>query len=200
MFIEFAVNDVIDGTSAEDSKRYMETIICTIYSYAPNSDIVMVFITGYLDRVFHSERTVEKIESSYIPKDNLSDVLIKPEMFNAKGETISSDFIITNEGYLRTDKDGATFNITFARTSLKMWTFAGHPGSILEYSIDGGETKSVTLSKSSDNHKIYELADDLKDENHTVKLTFKKSTGLKVEIRNFLVTGKSGEKNFSVTG
>ena len=275
VFVEFAVNDVIDGTNSADSQIYMETIIRTIYSYAPNADIVMVFITGigskgadfeqlvaqrdlakeygipcinvgkalcdeldsyldmnfvdakhpewlkyfidtvhpndagyakyasyitgYLDRVFYSERAAEKIESSYIPEENLSDILIKPEMFNAKGETNLSDFTITNEGYLRTDKDGATLNITFTGTSLKMWTFGGHPVSVLEYTVDGGETKSITLSKSSDNHKIYKLADELEDEKHTVKLTFKKSTGLKVEIRNFLVTGKSDKKSFSVT-
>ena len=275
VFVEFAVNDVIDGTNSADSKIYMETIIRTIYSYAPNADIVMVFITGigskgadfeqlivqeevaeeygipcinvgkalcdeldsyldmnfvdakhpewlkyfidtvhpndagyakyasyitgYLDKVFYSERKAEKQEPSYIPKDTLSDVLVKPEMFNAKGKANISDFTITKDGFLQTEKDGATLTVKFTGTSLKMWTFGGHPGSVLEYTIDGGETKSITLSKSSDNHKIYELADELEDEKHTVKLTFKKSTGLKVEIRNFLVTGKSDEKSFSVT-
>lgn len=275
VFVEFAVNDVIDSTNASDSKIYMETIIRTIYSYAPNADIVMVFITGssskgedfeqliahkdvakeyglpcinvgkalcaeldsyldmnfvdakhpewlkffidtvhpndagyakyasyitgYLDKVFYSERKSEKIKPSYLPKESSSNILVKPEMFNAKGKTDISDFSVSDEGYLRTDKDGATLTVTFTGTSLKMWTFAGHQGSVLEYIIDDDETKSITLSKSSDNHKIYKLAEGLTDTKHTVKITFKKSTGLKVDIRNFLITGEKENKGFSIT-
>ncbi len=52
VFVEFSVNDKYDGlntaaTSAE-AGRNMETIINTIYDYAPQADIVMVF-TGDFD-------------------------------------------------------------------------------------------------------------------------------------------------------
>lgn len=275
VFVEFAVNDVIDGTNAADSKKYMETIIRTIYSYAPNADIIFVFITGigskgedfeqliahrelakeyhipcinvgkalcaeldsyldmnfvdakhpewlkyfidtvhpndagyekyasyittYLDKVFYNGRKAEKTEKTYMPQKSLNDVLIKPENLNAKGINGISDFTVTDEGYLKTDKDGAILTVTFTGTSLKMWTFGGHPGSVLEYTVDGGETKSITLSKSTDNHKIYKLADELSDTKHTVKMTFKKSTGLKVDIRHFLITGKTKGKDFSLS-
>ena len=122
-----------------------------------------------------------------------------PENLNAKGKIGIEDFTVTDDGYLRTETDGATLTVTFTGTSLKIWTYAGHPASILEYTVDNGEKKSITLDKSSDNHKIYKIADGLTDTNHTVKMTFKKSTGLKVDIRYFLITGETNGKAFSIT-
>ena len=46
VFIEFAINDIIDNTEAVDSKKYLETIIRTVYTYSPNANIVLVFITS----------------------------------------------------------------------------------------------------------------------------------------------------------
>ncbi len=49
VFIDFAINDVYDGLNEEDtvaqSSRNLETIINTIYEYAPQADIVIV-LTG----------------------------------------------------------------------------------------------------------------------------------------------------------
>lgn len=42
VFVEFAINDMYDKA---DSKKYMESIVRTIYEYAPEADIVMVFTT-----------------------------------------------------------------------------------------------------------------------------------------------------------
>lgn len=276
VFIEFARNDLIDGNNAVNSKKYLETIIHTIYSYAPNADIVLVFITGasskgedfeqliahreiakeyklpcinvgkalcaeldsyldmsfvdekhpewlkyfidtvhpndagyakyasyitdYLDKVFYSERKAEKVKAVYMPKAPLNDILVNPENLNAKGKTNLKDFSVTNEGYLRTETDGATLTVTFTGTSLKLWCYSGPMSADLEYSIDNGEGKSISLEKTSDNHKIYKLADELSDTKHTVKMTFKKSKGSKVDIRYFLITGETDGKDFSIIG
>lgn len=45
VFIEFAINDIYDGTDTETAKANLECIIRTIYNYAPDADIVMVLTT-----------------------------------------------------------------------------------------------------------------------------------------------------------
>lgn len=45
VFIEFAINDLYDGVTYEGAKSNMETIIRTIYSYAPDADIMILFTT-----------------------------------------------------------------------------------------------------------------------------------------------------------
>lgn len=42
IFVEFAINDMYDRA---DSKTYMESIVRTIYQYAPEADILMAFTT-----------------------------------------------------------------------------------------------------------------------------------------------------------
>ena len=62
VFLDSSVNDVYDDTNAADSKRNMETIIRTIYSYAPNADIVIVFITNSGSKGQDFEQLVEQRE------------------------------------------------------------------------------------------------------------------------------------------
>lgn len=45
VFIEFAINDIYDGTDTKTAKSNLESIIRTIYSYAPESDIFMILTT-----------------------------------------------------------------------------------------------------------------------------------------------------------
>lgn len=45
VFIEFAINDLYDGVTYEGAKSNMETIIRTVYSYAPDADIMILFTT-----------------------------------------------------------------------------------------------------------------------------------------------------------
>ncbi len=45
LFIDFAVNDQYDGTSVNDIKTYMETIVRTVNQYAPYCDIIFVYVT-----------------------------------------------------------------------------------------------------------------------------------------------------------
>ena len=45
LFIDFAINDQYDGTSANDVKTYMETIVRTVNQYAPYCDIIFVYVT-----------------------------------------------------------------------------------------------------------------------------------------------------------
>lgn len=277
VFLEFAINDLIDGSNYTDSKRYMETIIRTVYSYSPNADIVIIFITGsdlkgedfdqlkahreiaqqykipcinvgkelcaemaayydmnyvdaksqawldyfndtvhpndkgyskyasyimnYFDKIFYEGRKTEKPTASYMPEKPLTEVLVNPEKFNAAGKSGINDFTVSREGYLTTEKDGAKLTVSFKGTSLRLWCWASSLGVTVEYSIDGGEVKTIQLVKNSDpNHKIFTIAENLSDSKHTVKMTFKRGTGSKADIRYFLISGKTAGKEFSVFG
>lgn len=47
VFMEFAINDMLDGTPSADVRVYTETIVRTIWDYAPSCDIVFVFTTNF---------------------------------------------------------------------------------------------------------------------------------------------------------
>ena len=55
LFIDFAINDDYDGTSKDDVKKYMETIVRTVYEYAPYCDIVFLYTTDRSRRNSTSE-------------------------------------------------------------------------------------------------------------------------------------------------
>lgn len=67
VFIEFASNDEGDNYVNKTPDVYMESIIRTIYQYAPQADIVMVFITGYntKDTEFASKAAHKQIADIY---------------------------------------------------------------------------------------------------------------------------------------
>ena len=44
VFMDFSVNDMYDGTSAEDIKRYAETMLRTIYAANPYADVVILIV------------------------------------------------------------------------------------------------------------------------------------------------------------
>ena len=45
IFLEFAINDAYDGTDEAAAKKNMNTILTSIYSYAPKADVVILFTT-----------------------------------------------------------------------------------------------------------------------------------------------------------
>ncbi len=45
LFIEFAINDVYADITTDETKANLESIINTVYSYSPNTDIVFLFTT-----------------------------------------------------------------------------------------------------------------------------------------------------------
>lgn len=45
IFLEFAINDAYDGTDETAAKKNMNTILNSIYNYAPNADVVILFTT-----------------------------------------------------------------------------------------------------------------------------------------------------------
>ncbi len=67
VFIEFASNDQGDSYVNSTPDVYMESIIRTIYQYAPQADIVMVFITNYSakDSEFASKAAHKQIADIY---------------------------------------------------------------------------------------------------------------------------------------
>ena len=45
LFVDAAINDMYDSTTAADVKKYMETIVRTTNQYAPYCDIIFVYVT-----------------------------------------------------------------------------------------------------------------------------------------------------------
>lgn len=45
LFIDFAINDQYDGITTAEVKQYMETLIRTVYTYAPYCDIIIIYVT-----------------------------------------------------------------------------------------------------------------------------------------------------------
>lgn len=67
VFIEFAINDNYDKSFNTTPDVYMESIIQTIYNYAPQADIVMVFVTDLYrkDTDFAEKMAHKKIADAY---------------------------------------------------------------------------------------------------------------------------------------
>ncbi len=67
VFIEFAANDKYDAYVNKTPDVYMESIIRTIYQYAPQADIVMVLITdsGAKDTEYDAKAAHKKIADVY---------------------------------------------------------------------------------------------------------------------------------------
>lgn len=45
IFLEFAINDSYDGTTAKEARNNMQTILTSIYNYAPCADVVILLTT-----------------------------------------------------------------------------------------------------------------------------------------------------------
>ncbi len=45
IFIDFAINDAYDDTSAEDAKKYMHSVLNSIYENAPEADVIILLTT-----------------------------------------------------------------------------------------------------------------------------------------------------------
>ena len=124
--------------------------------------------------------------------------LVNPEIFNASDVESIDNFTITSAGNLNTTTNGATLTVKFTGTSLKLWCYAYPESSSMECSVDGGTPTTTEIYRGSANHKIFKVADGLSDTEHTAKITFKNIKS-KVDIRYFLITSESENKNFSLT-
>jgi len=94
VFIEFASNDEGDNYVNKTPDVYMESIIRTIYQYAPQADIVMVFITGYntKDTEFASKAAHKQIADIYqIPYIDVGARLWKEMVAENGGAAPSAD-------------------------------------------------------------------------------------------------------------
>lgn len=67
VFVEFAINDYYDKSFNTTPATYMESIVQTIYKYAPQADIVMVFVTNIntKDTEFDAKVAHKKIADAY---------------------------------------------------------------------------------------------------------------------------------------
>lgn len=67
VFIEFAINDIIDQTKTENSKNYLETIINIIYDYVPDADIMVLFTTdqSQMAKDFEMRRAHKAVADAY---------------------------------------------------------------------------------------------------------------------------------------
>ena len=88
VFIEFAINDMIDGTQPEDSKIYLETIIRIIYDYVPDADIMLLFTTdqSQMAENFEMRKAHQAVADSYkLPTLAIGELLIKDLLKEGNG-------------------------------------------------------------------------------------------------------------------
>ena len=93
VFIEFAANDYYDSYVNKNPDVYVESIIRTIYQYAPQADIVMVFITNrnLKDTEFAAKAAHKKIADVYqIPYIDVGARIWKEMAQESGGTTPSS--------------------------------------------------------------------------------------------------------------
>ncbi len=94
VFVEFAVNDEYDKYVNKTPDVYMESIVTTIYQYAPQADIVMVFITNNSTKAteFPAKAAHKKIADIYqIPYIDVGARLWKEMVAENGGTAPSSD-------------------------------------------------------------------------------------------------------------
>ena len=88
IFIEFAINDMIDQTKTEKAKDYLETIICIIYYYVADADIIILFTTdqSQMAKEFEMRNAHQSIADTYkIPTIAVGELLINDLLAEGKG-------------------------------------------------------------------------------------------------------------------
>lgn len=181
-----------------NSPEWLEFFTDTVHPTDAGYERYASYITDYLDKVFYPHRKEGASKVSYMPTMPINTMLVNPEIFNASDVESIDNFTITSAGNLNTTTNGATLTVKFTGTSLKLWCYAYPESSSMECSVDSGTPKTTEIYRGSANHKIFKVADGLSDTEHTVKITFKNIKS-KVDIRYFLITGESENKNFSLT-
>ena len=273
VFIEFAINDMYDGVSAEDAKLYTESLVKTIYQYAPQADIIFVFttdrgqgnacyrtieahmevaeayqlpcisvgarlydeivvenggqaptsdtdpvwakyftdgvhptdagyekyasyVTAYLREIFSQQETIPmELEDAFCPEETLSSVLVNPHTVDFSGHTFNSENITLNtDGSIESNVAGTTFTFKFTGTDLRLLAYGTTTGADLEISIDGNESQTFSLYRSSGQWKPILVAQGLQKGEHTVTITLRESEyGLDMTIRDILISGSDLE-------
>ena len=96
VFIEYAVNDFYNGETSSSAKNNMESIIRTIYSYAPDADI-MIVLTGELTNMNLDYKTKVAhqwvAESFKLPYISVASLLFDEMVFTAKAPRPSENSI-----------------------------------------------------------------------------------------------------------
>lgn len=93
VFIEFAINDMIDGTQPENSKIYLETIIRIIYDYVPDADIMLLFTTdqSQMAQNFEMRKAHKVVADAYkLPTLAIGELLIN-DLLNEGNGTYTQD-------------------------------------------------------------------------------------------------------------
>ncbi|HBF15651.1 MAG TPA: hypothetical protein DDW30_08260, partial [Clostridiales bacterium] len=77
VFVDFSVNDMYDGTSAEDIKRYAETMLQAIYTANPYADVVILIVGQQTTSNFPEPKAWREIAAHYnLPIVELTDRLL----------------------------------------------------------------------------------------------------------------------------
>ncbi len=282
VFIEFAINDHYDAKVNVTPAVYMESIIRTIYQYAPQADIVMVLTTDYnnkdsdyVTKMAHREvaeayqipcidvgarlwkeivqqngGTIPTSSSAvwkkyfsdgvhpanagyqkyaayiqeylakllgnkpsvpsgrvnaYMPSATLNTLPKAPYIDNFKGLTLTdSQLNVNGNGFVNSNKAGASFTITFTGTELKLWVYgkstSENAAGCLRVRIDNGKT--VKLSLVGNNHMVLPVASGLANTEHTVVVTLSPtdstSSGVNLDFRYFLISGDAQMRGIAV--
>lgn len=98
LFIDFAINDDYDSTSKDDVKKYMETIVRTVYEYSPYCDIVFVYTTDRSRRNSTSESAYPTLWAQHqvATKYGLTEIYVGKQLCEAKSITSTSTWDSSN--------------------------------------------------------------------------------------------------------
>ena len=103
LFIDFAINDQYDAPGeasayAADVRKYMETIVRTVYEYAPFCDIVFVYVTDSTRLAYTDSTNYPTLAAQHdvALKYGLSEIYVGKQLCESQGITNSTQW--TNSG------------------------------------------------------------------------------------------------------
>ncbi len=142
LFIEFAINDVYADISTDETKANLESIINTVYSYSPDTDIVFLFTTD-LTRVgteFDIIKAQKEIAEAYdIPWIDI-------------GAELSKVIIAENGGNAPTTQNEAWSKYVYDTVHPKDAGHKIYADTVIKY-LDGVLTKAHAPAKTADSYK-----------------------------------------------
>ena len=95
VFIEFAINDLYDGVGYDGAKSNMETIIRTIYEYAPDADIMLLLTTdkSRANTEYETVKAHKEIAAAYRLPYLVIGSMLWDDLCTESGSTYPSDTV-----------------------------------------------------------------------------------------------------------
>lgn len=89
---------------------------------------------------------------------------------------------------LTSSRKGNTFTVKFTGATFGIWTMANSVFTNINYSIDGNAEQELQIYRASSNLKVYILADNLSEGEHTIRITHADSNNT-LEIYSMFIAG-----------